>query len=99
MCRNLPVVILARSEEHTSELQSPVHLVCRLLLEKKVNRLRNRILTQIACGGGRPPKKTCRRRVRSRDIRPEFRYWDDSCYLRSRRETRWSFSLGQRPAG
>src|SRR5690348_18099256 len=30
----LPVGAL-RSEEHTSELQSPVHLVCRLLLEKK----------------------------------------------------------------
>src|SRR5690348_17990644 len=28
---------LGRSEEHTSELQSPVHLVCRLLLEKKKN--------------------------------------------------------------
>src|SRR5207244_12868798 len=27
----------ARSEEHTSELQSPDHLVCRLLLEKKNN--------------------------------------------------------------
>src|SRR5690348_18078762 len=27
--------IYLRSEEHTSELQSPVHLVCRLLLEKK----------------------------------------------------------------
>src|SRR5438876_2607335 len=27
-----------RSEEHTSELQSPVHLVCRLLLEKKKNK-------------------------------------------------------------
>src|SRR5207248_7578003 len=27
--------ILARSEEHTSELQSPYDLVCRLLLEKK----------------------------------------------------------------
>src|SRR5690348_17788290 len=27
-----------RSEEHTSELQSPVHLVCRLLLEKKKKR-------------------------------------------------------------
>src|SRR5690348_17740979 len=27
--------IYFRSEEHTSELQSPVHLVCRLLLEKK----------------------------------------------------------------
>src|SRR4051794_41593262 len=35
----LLAVVLARtgdrSEEHTSELQSPVHLVCRLLLEKK----------------------------------------------------------------
>src|SRR5438876_5403640 len=29
------VVLYERSEEHTSELQSPVHLVCRLLLEKK----------------------------------------------------------------
>src|SRR2546429_4107520 len=27
-----------RSEEHTSELQSRLHLVCRLLLEKKKNR-------------------------------------------------------------
>src|SRR5574337_900817 len=27
--------IMARSEEHTSELQSPLNLVCRLLLEKK----------------------------------------------------------------
>src|SRR5258708_22437388 len=29
-----------RSEEHTSELQSPDHLVCRLLLEKKKSRYR-----------------------------------------------------------
>src|SRR5258708_19963804 len=29
------MVCLSRSEEHTSELQSPDHLVCRLLLEKK----------------------------------------------------------------
>src|SRR5258708_14285342 len=28
-------ILLERSEEHTSELQSPDHLVCRLLLEKK----------------------------------------------------------------
>src|SRR5438876_3602740 len=28
-----------RSEEHTSELQSPVHIVCRLLLGKKKGRL------------------------------------------------------------
>src|SRR5258708_25686885 len=31
----------ARSEEHTSELQSPDHLVCRLLLEKKKNTTSN----------------------------------------------------------
>src|SRR5207244_5869196 len=30
---------ITRSEEHTSELQSPDHLVCRLLLEKKKNKL------------------------------------------------------------
>src|SRR5256885_8445825 len=29
--------VLGRSEEHTSELQSPCNLVCRLLLEKKKN--------------------------------------------------------------
>src|SRR5258708_20902060 len=30
--------VFERSEEHTSELQSPDHLVCRLLLEKKKNK-------------------------------------------------------------
>src|SRR5690348_15572261 len=34
-----------RSEEHTSELQSPVHLVCRLLLEKKNKKQNNSNLT------------------------------------------------------
>src|SRR5687768_18039762 len=42
-CRRLPVTMRGpvrtrgprRSEEHTSELQSRLHLVCRLLLEKK----------------------------------------------------------------
>src|SRR5437763_5432140 len=29
--------VVPRSEEHTSELQSPMYLVCRLLLEKKNN--------------------------------------------------------------
>src|SRR5689334_23728497 len=33
-----PAVQRGRSEEHTSELQSQFHLVCRLLLEKKNNR-------------------------------------------------------------
>src|SRR5256885_5673034 len=33
------LAVLRRSEEHTSELQSPCNLVCRLLLEKKKVRL------------------------------------------------------------
>src|SRR5690348_17784222 len=36
-----------RSEEHTSELQSPVHLVCRLLLEKKKKKTLNCIIHSI----------------------------------------------------
>src|SRR5687768_18288989 len=31
----IPILADSRSEEHTSELQSRLHLVCRLLLEKK----------------------------------------------------------------
>src|SRR2546429_5130868 len=43
-----PVPEAERSEEHTSELQSRLHLVCRLLLEKKkidrpVNELKTRV--------------------------------------------------------
>src|SRR5256885_11874564 len=44
-----------RSEEHTSELQSPCNLVCRLLLEKKKNNYNNNrasvtdIMTPIQC--------------------------------------------------
>src|SRR6266446_10795620 len=33
--------VLVRSEEHTSELQSPCNLVCRLLLEKKKKKIYN----------------------------------------------------------
>src|SRR2546426_2476596 len=32
---SFPMISIGRSEEHTSELQSPCNLVCRLLLEKK----------------------------------------------------------------
>src|SRR5687768_18290130 len=40
--------IKPRSEEHTSELQSRLHLVCRLLLEKKKKRMkRHRIISQL----------------------------------------------------
>src|SRR2546422_5983893 len=42
-----------RSEEHTSELQSRLHLVCRLLLEKKKNR-RRQIRRTSAAGDTRP---------------------------------------------
>src|SRR5437762_4848198 len=45
---------LKRSEEHTSELQSPMYLVCRLLLEKK-NRCVCRGLQTIVAIGLRQP--------------------------------------------
>src|SRR3989454_3225764 len=37
--------VLDRSEEHTSELQSPCNLVCRLLLEKKKKKIHNKMST------------------------------------------------------
>src|SRR5437867_7903364 len=46
------VLSSTRSEEHTSELQSPYDLVCRLLLEKKKNDLQDTS----------PPRKTARLR-------------------------------------
>src|SRR5258708_8195863 len=47
-----------RSEEHTSELQSPDHLVCRLLLEKKKKRKND----TSAYRGGRPTARCVRQR-------------------------------------
>src|SRR5256885_13120281 len=41
-----------RSEEHTSELQSPCNLVCRLLLEKKNKRMASNALLGLCSGAG-----------------------------------------------
>src|SRR5258708_26511023 len=47
LCLPSNIVPSQRSEEHTSELQSPDHLVCRLLLEKKKKKTsENRIRTR-----------------------------------------------------
>src|SRR5438046_4659742 len=40
-CSSCPTLRAARSEEHTSELQSLTNLVCRLLLEKKKKQKKN----------------------------------------------------------
>src|SRR2546426_6551499 len=51
-----------RSEEHTSELQSPCNLVCRLLLEKKKkknNELRNSRQTEEDTNTSASPHHTC----------------------------------------
>src|SRR5258708_26510923 len=61
---DMPILFLLmkyRSEEHTSELQSPDHLVCRLLLEKKNNDVggKQRTSLQAACTAKpttRPPR-------------------------------------------
>src|SRR2546422_3185948 len=47
-----------RSEEHTSELQSRLHLVCRLLLEKKKTNIPHDELERIHYAGGQT--KRCR---------------------------------------
>src|SRR5690348_17564418 len=47
-CQNSVFAEPDRSEEHTSELQSPVHLVCRLLLEKKKKIKLRPIISQYA---------------------------------------------------
>src|SRR5256885_9512584 len=67
--------LMVRSEEHTSELQSPCNLVCRLLLEKKKSYsiTRTRSLTcairpvcvpLCTCQYGSPSLESCRRNVR-----------------------------------
>src|SRR6202521_6213122 len=43
----LGVGLIPRSEEHTSELQSPQNLVCRLLLEKKIKKKYSRTSTSV----------------------------------------------------
>src|SRR5215216_324425 len=57
----------SRSEEHTSELQSPDHLVCRLLLEKKKSKLMPKAsatqkATQKACRKASTSARTSPRR-------------------------------------
>src|SRR5215216_8160646 len=49
----------SRSEEHTSELQSPDHLVCRLLLEKKKNKKHKRYKSKKKSGSPMMERKTC----------------------------------------
>src|SRR2546422_1325376 len=48
--RNSRIVCFTRSEEHTSELQSRLHLVCRLLLEKKKTVTRTSTTTVLNSG-------------------------------------------------
>src|SRR5258708_25599716 len=48
-----------RSEEHTSELQSPDHLVCRLLLEKK-KKVARLLDTRASTPPGARPSAVCR---------------------------------------
>src|SRR5258708_23317574 len=57
--------IHSRSEEHTSELQSPDHLVCRLLLEKKKQtRTTDPALRRSAACPGKGPRRTAPKAAR-----------------------------------
>src|SRR6201993_3662060 len=55
------IVSSSRSEEHTSELQSPCNLVCRLLLEKKKNGSTVRPLEAYGRGDRNSVKKSLKR--------------------------------------
>src|SRR5947199_6013505 len=62
-CEYIPASGSVRSEEHTSELQSLRHLVCRLLLEKKKERSRS-LPPEPDCAGRcaalpAPPRPAC----------------------------------------
>src|SRR5207237_5610186 len=64
-----------RSEEHTSELQSHLNLVCRLLLEKKNNSDGTEADRRITRGGaGRGACSRRSRAGRTRGLRPASRY-------------------------
>src|SRR2546430_5406187 len=55
--RDCAITLHARSEEHTSELQSQSNLVCRLLLEKKNRELSHRRGEANCCRTSRPPDR------------------------------------------
>src|SRR5258708_18265839 len=54
-------IVVFRSEEHTSELQSPDHLVCRLLLEKKNDRSQARVHVHLDAQRSHPHPVSTRR--------------------------------------
>src|SRR5258708_9021311 len=58
-CRSARLEAFERSEEHTSELQSPDHLVCRLLLEKKKKKQRRWRASRRRATGGRHAHPEC----------------------------------------
>src|SRR5262245_63142717 len=61
LCANVKPITLtrsSRSEEHTSELQSLRHLVCRLLLEKKKNKNKKKLNEHDNAEKARPTQTT-----------------------------------------
>src|SRR6267154_2112059 len=75
-CRSRPRWCF-RSEEHTSELQSPVHLVCRLLLAKK------KTSSASACSSTRPYARGSSPRLRKIVAREPRASWKRRMALRS----------------
>src|ERR1035441_11129752 len=57
--KNLYSELEHRSEEHTSELQSLRHLVCRLLLEKKKKPIQTRVAVRVSRTATRCSPGTC----------------------------------------
>src|SRR2546426_7573110 len=64
-CQRRRDAVRARSEEHTSELQSPCNLVCRLLLEKKKKERTPSLLDPIMRSLRKDEQKITQRRASS----------------------------------
>src|SRR5438105_5790876 len=75
-----------RSEEHTSELQSRVDLVCRLLLEKKKTRAIHLAVKATPNALPRPTEKQCLLARRHLVIRKPLRSDEHSSYIQAQRE-------------
>src|SRR5205807_7331033 len=78
------VARIGRSEEHTSELQSPCNLVCRLLLEKKKAKISS---TKITTRPARSRRTTSRSEVIHRCSGPSFSCFSQNASLSSSRSS------------
>src|SRR2546430_4969717 len=77
-------VTVARSEEHTSELQSQSNIVCRLLLDKNIKRvIDGRKVVVLDVGEFEDTIIICNKTVNSTDVKPRVILRESAIYVRT----------------